>query len=79
MKKFADKILMKNNLWLFVIVFVIVPQISSAYIGPGLAISTILLIIGVLGSLLLAILAIIYYPIKRLIKNSSSQKKIKNK
>ena len=79
MKKFADKILMKNNLWLFVIVFAVVPQISSAYVGPGLAISTILLIIGVLGSLLLAILAIIYYPIKRLIKKSRSQKKIKNK
>ena len=70
---------MKNNLWLFVIVFAVVPQISSAYVGPGLAISTILLIIGVVGSLLLAILAIIYYLLKRLIKKSRSQKKIKNK
>jgi hypothetical protein len=38
------------------------------YIGPGLGAGTIAAIIGVLTSLVLSIIAIFWYPIKRFIK-----------
>ena len=67
---------MKNKFLIYIIIFTIIPQISLAYVGPGLAINTILIIIGVLVSLVLLALAIVYYPIKRLIKKVRTKKKI---
>ena len=45
-----------------------VPSESHAYIGPGLGAGTIGVILGVIGSVFLAIFAIFWYPIKRLFK-----------
>ena len=42
---------------------------TQAYIGPGLAGSTLAAIFGVIGSFFLALFAILYYPIKRALKN----------
>lgn len=50
---------------------------ALSYIGPGMAISTVLIALGVVGSLLLAVMSVIYYPIKRLIKKTRSKKKLK--
>ena len=58
-------------------IFSIISQVVWAYVGPGMAISTVLITLGVIGSLLLAIISVIYYPIKRLIKKTRSKKKIK--
>ena len=44
------------------------PLNAFAYLGPGMGAGTIGAILGVLGSLLLAIFAVVYYPIKRLFK-----------
>lgn len=44
------------------------PLNAYAYLGPGLGVGTIGAILGVLGSILLAIFAVLYYPIKRLFK-----------
>lgn len=41
---------------------------ASAYIGPGLGAGVVSVILGLLASILLAIFAIFWYPIKRLIK-----------
>jgi hypothetical protein len=40
-----------------------------AYIGPGASTGLIATILGIIGSILLAIFGIIYYPIKRFLKN----------
>tara|TARA_Y100000022_G_C13193597_1_gene349262 strand:- start:30 stop:185 length:156 start_codon:yes stop_codon:yes gene_type:complete len=40
-----------------------------AYIGPGMGGGVIATILGIIGSLFLAIFGILYYPIKRYIKN----------
>ena len=69
---------MKNNIIILATILTLIPQTSFAYVGPGLAMGTLLMILGVLGSLVLAILAIVYYPIKKLIKKSKSKSK-KNK
>ena len=65
---------MKNNIIILATILTLIPQTSFAYVGPGLAMGTLLMILGVLGSLVLAILAIVYYPIKKLIKKSKSKK-----
>ena len=70
---------MKNIFLLSIIIFTITPQISLAYIGPGLALGGIVVTLGIVVVLLLAILAIIYYPIKKVIKNIKLKKLKKNK
>ena len=70
---------MRNNFLIFLLIFTTIPQISFAYIGPGLAISSVLIALGIVGSLLLAVLAILYYPIKRLIKKVKLKKTKRNK
>ncbi len=44
------------------------PFNAFAYLGPGLGVGTIGAIIGVFVSVFLGIFAIVYYPIKRLLK-----------
>ena len=40
-----------------------------AYIGPGTGAGLIATILGIIGSIFLAIFGILYYPIKRYLKN----------
>ena len=78
-QKLIIQIVKKNRILPIVIIFLIIPQDAFSYIGPGMAVSTILLVLGVVGSLMLAILAVVYYPIKRLIKKKKSKKNKTNK
>lgn len=41
---------------------------AHAYLGPGLGAGTIGVILGIAGSILLALFAIFWYPIKRMLK-----------
>ena len=43
------------------------PQGTEAYIGPGAGIAAIGTVIALIGGILLAIVAFIWYPIKRLL------------
>ena len=47
---------------------------ALAYIGPGLSAGTIGAILGIIGSVFLALLAVIYYPIKRLFRKRKRKK-----
>ena len=51
-----------------IIVIVVAPTPAFAYIGPGLGIGAITAIIGILGGLALALVAIVFYPIKRFLR-----------
>ncbi len=44
------------------------PGMAEAYIGPGLGAGAITAALGVIGSILLALFAVIYYPVKRMRK-----------
>lgn len=61
----------KNTLSLAFAAMILVlhPLAASAYIGPGLGGGAIAAVFGVIGSVVLAIFAVIYYPIKRMLKN----------
>ena len=49
------------------------PVAASAYIGPGVGVGAIAAVLGVLGSVFLAIVAVVYYPIKRLMKGGKGK------
>lgn len=43
-------------------------SLALAYVGPGLGAGTLAAVLGLLISILLALVAIVWYPLKRLIK-----------
>ena len=48
-------------------VMLVAPQDTAAYIGPGAGIAAIGTVIALIGSIILAVVAFIWYPIKRLL------------
>lgn len=52
---------------------------AQAYIGPGAGAGTIAVVLGVIASIFLALVAILWYPLKRLIKSRKSPKKAEEK
>jgi hypothetical protein len=57
---------MSKILILSVLIIFLLPNISFAYIGPGIAIGSVLLSLGVVLFLIFLIVAIIYYPLKKI-------------
>jgi hypothetical protein len=58
----------------FMIVF-LMPAVSFGYVGPGLGAGTVGVVLGAIASVFLALFAVIWYPIKRLIKKIRGTKK----
>ena len=52
-----------------VIVLLSISSSVFAYIGPGMGGGVIAGVLGVIGAVLLALFGILYYPIKRMLKN----------
>jgi hypothetical protein len=52
-----------------IIALLIISSPTSAYIGPGMGGGVIAAVLGVIGAVLLALFGILYYPIKRMLKN----------
>ena len=59
---------------LCILTVLIFPQIANAYVGPGLGAGTIGVILGIIGSIFIAIFAIVWYPLKRLLKKNKQKK-----
>jgi preprotein translocase subunit SecD len=51
------------------------PDMAGAYVGPGLGAGTIAVIAGFAGSIILALFAVIWYPLKRVIRRLKGGKK----
>ena len=52
-----------------IIALLIISSPASAYTGPGMGGGVFAAVLGVVGALLLALFGILYYPIKRMLKN----------
>ena len=49
-------------------IVILLPLISHAYIGPGMAGGLIAAIFGIILAIIIAFIGILYYPIKRFLK-----------
>lgn len=56
---------------------VFVPAQAQAYIGPGLGMGAISVAFGIVGSIFLAIIGIVWYPFKRLLRKMRRAKQAK--
>lgn len=50
------------------------PSLALAYIGPGLGTGALAAVLGTLAGLLMLIVGVVWYPIKRLIRYLRSRK-----
>tara|TARA_A100001011_G_C13660394_1_gene575340 strand:- start:109 stop:330 length:222 start_codon:yes stop_codon:yes gene_type:complete len=62
-----------NKSILFLFIFII-SMPSFAYIGPGMSGGVLAAVIGFFAAILLGIWGILYYPIKRALKNRKNKK-----
>ena len=58
-----------------IIALLIISSPIFAYIGPGMGGGLIAAVLGVVGAIILALFGILYYPIKRMLKNRKNRKK----
>jgi len=50
------------------------PSAAFAYVGPGLGAGALAAILGVAGGLLMLVVGVVWYPLKRLIKRIRARK-----
>lgn len=61
--------------WLLLVFLGLFSDSAEAYIGPGMGAGLIATVIAVLSSIVLGLAAIVYYPIKRMIKAARARRK----
>ena len=71
-------ILVKNNgtftfLTLSVLLFICSP--ADAYLGPGSAVSSIGALLALIGSIILAVIGFVWFPVKRILAEKKQRKK----
>lgn len=62
------------SLWLFSLALLPLAP-AHAYIGPGVGAGTVAVVLGIISSIFLAFVGILWYPIKRLIKGRKASVK----
>ena len=60
----------------FLFLFVFYPLTAEAYFGPGLGVGTLGVVFGLLASIIMTFVAIIWYPVKRMIKKKQALKEM---
>ena len=59
----------------FLLALLMLPDTAHAYTGPGLGLGAIVAVLAVVFSSFLAVLAIFWYPIKRMLRAKGKEKK----
>ena len=67
------------NKFIISIILIIVSFPSYAYIGPGMSGGIFAAVIGFFCAILLGLFGILYYPIKRALKNKKDKKMLSKK
>lgn len=62
------------NKIILLLFLIIIPLPLYAYIGPGMGGGIIAVVVGFISAILLALWGILYYPIKRALKNRKNKK-----
>jgi len=63
-----------RHIFIFALIFLFHIGEAAAYVGPGLGLGVIGVIVGVVVTVLLAIIGLFWYPLKRLLKKADSNK-----
>lgn len=64
------------SLCLLIAAMVLLPAApAEAYVGPGLGAGTLAVVLGIIGSIFLALFAILWYPLKRMLKKRNAAPK----
>ena len=63
----------------FAVAFLVPIGSAQAYIGPGLGAGALAFMLGVIGSVLLAVFAIFWYPLKRVLKKRKAAVETKDR
>ena len=50
-----------------------IPSTVAAYIGPGLGLGAIGTVLGIFAAIILAIIGVVWYPLKRFLKKRKSE------
>jgi len=66
----------KLNFFIILTFFLSFEQTLLAYIGPGLALGTVVVSIGLILILIFLVIAIIYYPIKKAYQKYKNKKNL---
>jgi hypothetical protein len=53
------------------------PSVAYAYVGPGMLGGAFLAVIGFVIAVFIALISILYYPLKRMLKRRKKKKEIK--
>ena len=59
---------MRRLFWLTFVALVASTRTADAYVGPGVGAGTVAVVVGVLGSIVLWLLALVWYPFKRMLR-----------
>jgi hypothetical protein len=51
------------------ILLIMIPAIAQAYSGPGVGLGAIGVVLGIVGSIFLMTVSLVWYPVKRLIRS----------
>ena len=60
--------------WLAVLLLSTVPAAANAYMGPGLGLGLISVVLGFIGSITLGFFAVLWYPVKRFLRRRRQAK-----
>jgi len=67
---------MRKSHFIFWVALALLPVTAQAYVGPGVGAGTIAIVFGIISSIFLAFVGIIWYPIKRLIKGRKVSREV---
>ena len=56
------------------LILILIPNYALAYIGPGLGLGLVAAIVGLIFSILLFFIAIIWFPLKKILKKNKRNK-----
>jgi|TARA_B100000902_G_C26463548_1_gene506644 hypothetical protein len=67
-----------TNFVIYFNLFFLFPNFAYSYVGPGLGLGSVIVVLGLIGSLILAIFSLVYLPVKKFI-HRKKEAKTKNK
>lgn len=64
------KVNVLQTCYVVLVISVVLTSTASAYIGPGIGAGVVGVVLGIVGSLFLALAGIVWYPLKRILRRA---------